>query len=246
MSEGQNSDSQRDSGADKESERERNRSPGDSGSQKTGGSIPPGNVFLTGLMGCGKSTVGWHLSQISGLGYVDLDDWVERKAGMKVHEIFAQQGEQVFRDLERQALLYWSGARRYVISLGGGALVHQDSWAALRKSGVLVWINTPLAELARRLLAEGAQLANRPLLEDLVRIEDPEKKTKLLLERLGALLSQRQDRYREALVTVDNGYTTPDVTARCIKELLMENGYFGKGESRLTKFASRWKRWGAI
>lgn len=230
----------------KELDRDRSRSHVDAGAQKSHVALPPGNVFLTGLMGCGKSTVGWHLSQISGLGFVDLDQWIEDRAGKKIHEIFAQDGEQAFREIEKKAVLYWCGARRHVISLGGGALAPQDSWEALRKCGVLVWINTPVLELGRRLIGEGASLANRPLLEDLLRVEDSDKRMKLLNDRLGALLSQRLDRYREAQITVDNGYTTPDVTARCIKELLMGQGYFGRGEARLSKFASRWKRWGAF
>ena len=53
--------------------------------------LPPTNVYLTGLMGCGKSTVGWHLSQISGLGFVDLDQWIEQKVGRSVHEILQKE-----------------------------------------------------------------------------------------------------------------------------------------------------------
>lgn len=205
--------------------------------------LPPGNVWLTGLMGTGKSTVGWQLSQIAGLGFVDLDVWIERQSGKRAHEIFRDDGEEAFRDWEKKGVLYWSGAKRFVIALGGGALVDETSWGRIRSAGALVWIKTPLPELARRLLAEGQDLANRPLLEDLLRVEDKDKQRKLMTERLGALLGSRQDRYKQASVVVDNGYTSPDVTARCIKELLMENGYFGRGESRMMKFANRWKRW---
>lgn len=59
------------------------------------------NVILVGAMACGKSTVGWRLAKMIGFGFIDLDEWIERKTGRTITKIFDQDGEEVFREIEK-------------------------------------------------------------------------------------------------------------------------------------------------
>ena len=115
-------------------------------------------VILVGLPGVGKTTVGHLLARRHGLDFVDVDDFLERQQGMTVAEIFAQQGEQAFRDLEAQAtaeLLDDAG----VIALGGGAVVNPVVRGALAGRCV-VWLTASVAQGVERI----GQTMHRPLM----------------------------------------------------------------------------------
>ena len=79
-------------------------------------------IFLIGYMGCGKSTLGKALARRCELDFIDLDDYIEARAGKKIREIFAEEGEEAFRDMERRMLREVSadGKRDVVVACGGG------------------------------------------------------------------------------------------------------------------------------
>ena len=79
------------------------------------------NIVLCGFMGCGKTTVGRNLARKSGRKFVDMDSYIEEKAGMKVSEIFEKYGENRFRDMEHEACLELADTKGLVIASGGGA-----------------------------------------------------------------------------------------------------------------------------
>ena len=97
------------------------------------------NIVLCGFMGCGKTTVGRNLARKSGRKFVDMDSYIEEKAGMKVSEIFEKYGENRFRDMEHEACLELADTKGLVIASGGGAFTFQrniDAFRGLFESGI--------------------------------------------------------------------------------------------------------------
>lgn len=120
------------------------------------------HLVLVGLMGAGKTTVGMRCATRLGWSFVDTDDVVERVAGLRVAEVFADQGEAAFRELERAAVADACAAPEpLVIACGGGAILDAGSRRLLREHGCVVWLTAPPGELAARV---GAHAARRPLL----------------------------------------------------------------------------------
>ena len=81
------------------------------------------NIFLIGMMGAGKSTVGKLLAQKLGYNFLDTDPLIEKCAGKSIPEIFAKDGEETFRDLEQQVLSQVSAYTRLVVATGGGIVM---------------------------------------------------------------------------------------------------------------------------
>lgn len=116
-------------------------------------------MAIVGYMGCGKSTVGRLLAGRLGVGFVDLDEAVARRAGSPVPRIFAEQGEEAFRRLEHGELasaLGGGGAR--VVACGGGAVLREDNRRLLREGALTVFLREDLRRLYARTRA-----ADRPL-----------------------------------------------------------------------------------
>jgi shikimate kinase len=169
-------------------------------------------VFLTGLMGAGKTTVGSLLAQRWGVPFIDLDLRIVRVFGAAIPALFAR-GEAHFRRCERtalQLLLAEPGfaARTVVVATGGGVVIDPDNRAAMRKAGVVLFLDVPAVELGVR-LASGP-IAARPLLGN-----DPAA----VAARLGELLAQRRSAYEEAHGVVDGSGPPQDVAHRLLTAL---------------------------
>jgi shikimate kinase len=144
-------------------------------------------TYLTGFMGCGKTTVGRLLAQRLGVPFVDLDQEVERRAGMTVREIFALQGEPAFRWMESEALRETMALPDVVVATGGGTLTFEGNARLVHANGLAVWLNLPFATIASRVGGQGK--TDRPL------FRDGSQALALYRERLPA--------YRRADLTVD-------------------------------------------
>ena len=83
------------------------------------------NIVLCGFMGSGKTAVGNQLSKLTSRNYVDIDQYIENKSGKTISEIFAESGEQYFRDLEYEAAKELSLKKGCIISAGGGTLLYE-------------------------------------------------------------------------------------------------------------------------
>ena len=141
------------------------------------------NVYLIGMMGAGKSTIGQLLAQKLQYHFFDTDDLVERSSGQKIPEIFALSGESVFRRLEHQVLAEVSAYTHLVVATGGGIVLDRMNWSYLRY-GIVVWLDVPVDVLHQRLNAHSVK---RPLLDD----PDPQAV-------LNEIYNLRRDRYAQA------------------------------------------------
>ncbi|MEG2175844.1 MAG: shikimate kinase [Oscillibacter sp.] len=120
-----------------------------------------GNVVLIGMPGCGKSTVGQALADLTGREAIDVDAAIEQRTGRKIPEIFATDGEAAFRAMERAALLDAGKLSGKIILTGGGAVKDPDNYAPLRQNGRIYHLLRSLDALPRegRPLSQGADLS---------------------------------------------------------------------------------------
>ncbi len=173
----------------------------------------PPRVYLTGFMGSGKSTSGPLVADRLGYRFLDLDDEVERAAGVSISELFARRGEPVFRALETAVLCEAAEQEHVVVATGGGALATEGNLLTAETSGVIVFLKLSAEALARRLRdAEG-----KPLLLD----EDGQPYSDAaLLDRINEILRKRERYYSHADVTVEAEDLTPDQVADAIVQAL--------------------------
>ncbi|WP_233555580.1 shikimate kinase [Pontibacter oryzae] len=120
-------------------------------------------IFLIGMMGSGKTTLGRQLAQRLGYTFVDLDEYIVRQQGQSIAELFAVQGQEHFRSLERQALQQIAAQHQQaVVATGGGAPCFFDNIDFMNRQGQTFFLDVPANQLASRLLRRGQQ--ERPLL----------------------------------------------------------------------------------
>ena len=136
-------------------------------------------IVLTGFMATGKSEVGRRLARELGRVFIDTDGMVEATVGRTVAEIFAEEGEQQFRALEREAVKRACTVADAVVATGGGALLDPDSRQRLTTAGVLVCLTATPDEIVRRL----GSADDRPLLAALSPTERRSQIDRLLAER---------------------------------------------------------------
>ncbi len=141
------------------------------------------NLYLVGFMGTGKSTVGRAVAQRMGFALLDSDHEIERQQGKTIPEIFAQQGEPAFREMERRFITEGHPDRRTVVSCGGGLVIAPGMLELLQARGVVICLHASIETI----LARTARQRNRPLLE----VANPE-------ERVRTLFAQREPVYRRA------------------------------------------------
>ncbi len=145
------------------------------------------NLYLIGMMGAGKTTVGRLLAKQLHYQFFDTDALIEQVSGQPISTIFAEQGEPVFRQLETQVLSQLSAYTHLTIATGGGVVLERTNWSYLQH-GIIVWLDVPVEELFTRLSRD----QTRPLLQN----SDP-------LGTLKQLLAQRQPLYAQADLRID-------------------------------------------
>lgn len=122
-------------------------------------------IFLIGFMGSGKTYWGRKLGQKLGIPFFDLDEQVAAHEGKSISEIFATEGEEYFRLLEKDKLhIITESHDTFVMATGGGTPCYFNNIEYMNRAGTTLWLNTPRDLLFRRLLKEREQ---RPLLKNL-------------------------------------------------------------------------------
>jgi shikimate kinase len=166
------------------------------------------NVFLVGMMGAGKTTVGRLLARRLKLRFIDSDQEIEARCGVKIPLIFDIEGESGFRAREAQIIAELSELEGIVLATGGGAVLSPESREHLSRSGTVVYLRARPEDLYERVRHD----KNRPLLAT----ADP-------LGRLRELFGQRDPLYREvANLVVDTGTQSVQTLARGLLEKLEE------------------------
>ncbi len=131
------------------------------------------NLYLTGIMGCGKTSIGKLAAKILGAEFFDVDLEIENDQKMFISEIFAQYDEAYFRDIESRVLQKLSGLNNAVVSTGGGIILRKENVDVMKQTGNVIWIKRPI-----EMIAECVDTAVRPLIAD-----DPQKLVKIYSER---------------------------------------------------------------
>ena len=99
------------------------------------------NLVLIGMMGSGKSTIGYLLSKSINLKYVDIDKFIEKETGLKIYNIFEKKGEEYFRSLEEKITLKLLKGKKNIISLGGGGFVNKNIRKEVLMNHLSFWLN---------------------------------------------------------------------------------------------------------
>jgi len=144
-------------------------------------SLHRGNLFLVGLMGAGKSTLGRQIARRLGLAFVDADIELERRLGVSIPTIFEIEGEKAFRDREEALIAELTGRDHVVLATGGGVVVRAASREHLHENGTVVYLHATPAMLWERI----KHSRNRPMLK----VADPRG-------RLDVLYAERDPLYR--------------------------------------------------
>lgn len=162
-------------------------------------------IVLVGLSASGKSTIGAALSKQLNFSFIDVDDLIVQSEGISIAEIFAQQGEGRFRELERKTVLQLDLSSPSVLALGGGAWMRDEIRDFLAPIATIIYLEASVESILQRLKDNNA----RPLLGDL-------SKRKEVLEQQ---LETRKRRYAQATFYVDANAAVSEVVQEIIQKL---------------------------
>lgn len=160
----------------------------------------PGNLYLCGMIGSGKTTVGALVAARLGRPFYDLDREMDRELGYSFHRLVRERGWVAFRELEYAICKRFAALHGAVIALGGGTVRYEWNRDVLRGTGRIVLLTAPLAELARRV-----RPADRPRVNPGATLE----------EDLAAIWAEAADKYRRAadLVVATEGRSAEAIAA---------------------------------
>jgi len=162
------------------------------------------NLYLVGFMGTGKTSVGRAVAQRIGFTCLDSDHEIERLSGRSVQEIFAHDGEEAFRTLERRFIEDGHAGNRTIVACGGGLVVQPGMLGLLKARGVVICLHASIETILERTLRHGR---TRPLLD----VADPEA-------RARALYAEREAMYRgSGTVILTDGRPLAEIAGHVIR-----------------------------
>ena len=164
------------------------------------------NVVLIGFMGTGKSAVGRVLAKWLGWPFYDVDEMIEKETGLAIADIFSQNGEASFRDLECRAVARVGALNRAVIATGGGVPLQEDNMRELERNGLVFCLSARPETVLKRLQKE---MHVRPLLKG----KDP-------VRTVEELLRVRQKNYARCRHTIETDEWTVEQAAEKIMSLI--------------------------
>lgn len=164
-------------------------------------------IAFVGMMGVGKSHVGFKLAQKLGVEFYDSDRIIEEKAGCSVSEIFESFGEKKFRQSEKNTILELLDNPACVIATGGGSVTNPDVLDALKSGAIVIWIKSSPEAIYKRI--QGS--SHRPLLQN----DNP-------LKTIEDLLNERRCLYEQAHLHIDLDEKPPHETLEAVIKSLSE------------------------
>lgn len=135
------------------------------------------NIVLIGMPGCGKSTIGYRISQKINYSFFDADKYLEEKENRIISDIFSKEGEEYFRKLETKYLKDLSKKEQIIISTGGGAVKKKENIDILKQNGIIIFLDRTIEDISKE------NHENRPLLQN--------------IENLWKLYDERINLYRK-------------------------------------------------
>lgn len=181
-------------------------------------SFPDTNLYLVGFMGTGKTTIGRVVAQKLNFQLLDSDHEIERIRGKTVQQIFENEGEPIFRGLERTFIIEGHPTTRCVVACGGGLVVQPGMLDALKARGVVICLHASLETILKRTAGN----RNRPLLN----VEDP-------MDRIRTLYTAREPIYRKSgTLILTDGRPLQDIVSHVIRAYRREADDFQRARGR--------------
>ncbi len=153
------------------------------------------NIYIVGFMGTGKTTVGRLLAEKLGREFIEMDDEIEKREGMKIVSIFATKGEEYFRTVESEVLKDIAQKSNIVVSCGGGVVLKEENMKILKNTGIVICLRASRDTIYERTKNDSF----RPLLN----VTNPRR-------RIEELLKAREPFYSKAHHTVDTDSLSPE------------------------------------
>ena len=165
------------------------------------------NIVLLGMMGSGKSTIGYLLSKNINLNFLDVDKFIEKETDLKIYDIFQKKGEVYFRDLEEKTTLKLLKGKGKIISLGGGGFLNKNIRKEILKNHISFWLNWKNSTIINRILKS----KKRP-----ISFNSSEN-------NLKRLINERSNIYAEANFKINCETLTKKMIVKNILELYEKN-----------------------
>ena len=165
------------------------------------------NIVLLGMMGSGKSTIGYLLSKNINFNFLDVDKFIEKETDLKIYDIFQKKGEVYFRDLEEKTTLKLLKGKGKIISLGGGGFLNKNIRKEILKNHISFWLNWKNSTIINRILKS----KKRP-----VAFNSSEN-------NLKRLINERSNIYAEANFKINCETLTKKMIVKNILELYEKN-----------------------
>ena len=165
------------------------------------------NIVLLGMMGSGKSTIGYLLSKNINLNFLDVDKFIEKETDLKIYDIFQKKGEVYFRNLEEKTTLKLLKGKGKIISLGGGGFLNKNIRKEILKNHISFWLNWKNSTIINRILKS----KKRP-----VAFNSSEN-------NLKRLINERSNIYAEANFKINCERLTKKMIVKNILELYEKN-----------------------
>ncbi|MDB4733656.1 shikimate kinase [Planctomicrobium sp.] len=168
-------------------------------------------ITLIGYRGTGKSSVGEHLASRLNWEYIDTDREIETQSGRSIADIFAENGEPYFRDLERNELARQLNGQDLVISAGGGAILSDDSRQRMVLAGPVIWLQASVETIVERLRSDESTSTSRPSLTG-----------ENIFAEVATVLEEREAKYAEPASLIIN--TDQREIASIVDEIIAQLG----------------------